>query len=95
MAELELRTCRLDRAGIPDLSDLIDIVIDDASIVHARIEIITNDADPKQRWHYPLATLELARHPEPVHVPLEATTRLEEAQQSAQLLRRMFRSPKT
>ncbi len=92
MAELELRTCRLDRAGIPDLSDLIDIVIDDASIVRAHVEIITDDADPEQPCHYPLATLELARHPEPVHVPLEATTRLEEAEHSAQLLRRVFGS---
>ncbi len=93
MAELELRTCRLDRAGIPDLSDLIDIVIDDASIVGAHVEIITNDADPEQPWHYPVATLKLARYPDPVHVPFEASTRLEEAEHSAQLLRRVFRGP--
>lgn len=90
MAELELRTCRLDAAGIPDLSDLIDIVIDDRHILSARVRVITNDTDPEQVWHYPLATLELAHHPEPVHVPLEATTRLEEAEHAAQLLRRAF-----
>lgn len=90
MAELHLRTCRLDNAGIPDLSDLIDITIDTAQILTVDVTIRTYDADPEQVWFYPLAELVLARHPAPVFVPLEATTRLKEAEHSASLLRRAF-----
>lgn len=88
MTTVVLRSCVLDRAGIPDLADLRDVDVDLAQVAGVSFHIAYVLADPQRPAFYPFAAVELVD--ELLLIPLERETRADDADDSIALLRRAF-----
>jgi hypothetical protein len=85
---ISLRTCTVDRIGIPDLSDLRRICFDLDETIGVSFHITTDSADPDHPLHYPFAALEdlTGLH----YIPLEPSPALEVAEDCLALLREVL-----
>jgi len=81
-----VRTCVLDLAGIPDLSDLTDQVIELAHIEALTPIIAIDDVNPMSLAYYPYAQVTL-RNGRRLIIPLDRETRLAAAEHSIAVLR--------
>lgn len=87
MSRLELQTCALDRAGIPDLSDLQWVQVEASSIIATTIHIAYDYwADPVLA--YPFAAIET--HDGLMYSPLEPETDEAKLAASVGILRDAF-----
>ena len=93
MTTTTLQRCALDRAGIPDLSDLEPIDIDIPSIAGVSFHIAIDDADPERPAYYPFAAVDL--WDELAFIPLPRETDPAAAADSIELLRAAFTSQNT
>jgi len=83
-----LLSCALDRAGIPDHSDLIALVVDVERIVGVSYHVTSSPAASGELDHYPFAALEIEGR---LHaIPLERTSSAAAAAASLELLRAAF-----
>ena len=88
MTTVALRSCVLDRAGVPDLADLRDVDVDLAQVAGVSFHIAYDLADPERPAFYPFAAGELVD--ELLLIPLERETRGADAEASIALLRHAF-----
>ncbi|MGE3449607.1 MAG: hypothetical protein AB7H92_18725 [Microbacteriaceae bacterium] len=88
MTTTTLQRCALDRAGIPDLSDLEPIDIDPDKIVGVSFHLAVDEADPERTAYYPFAAVDLWE--ELAFIPLPRETDPAAAAASIELLRAAF-----
>ncbi|MEO5536044.1 MAG: hypothetical protein ABIR17_13045 [Pseudolysinimonas sp.] len=72
MTTTTLKRCALDRAGIPDLSDLESIDLDLEAIAGVSFHVAVDEADPQRPAYYPFAAVDLWH--ELVFIPLPRET---------------------
>ncbi len=85
MTTVALRSCVLDRGGIPDLADLRQVDVDLAKVVGVSFHIAYDLADPERPGFYPFAAVELVN--ELLLIPLDRETRIAAAEDAVALLR--------
>lgn len=83
-----LMSCCLDRAGIPDLSDLEPFELDPEAIAGVSFHVAVDKADPERPAYYPFAALDLSD--ELRFVPLPRETDAASAADAIALLRAAF-----
>jgi hypothetical protein len=93
MTTTTLLRCALDRAGIPDLSDLEPIVVDTEVIVGASFHVAVDDADAERVAYYPFAAIDTWT--ELLFIPLPRETDPTAAGAALELLRAAFASTNT
>lgn len=88
MNVISLKACVLDRAGIPDLGDLRDTILDLDRILGSSFHLAIDQVDLERIVYYPYAAIETVD--ELVLIPMGRETRLGAAEDSLRDLRNAF-----
>lgn len=92
MTATTFRSCALDRAHVPDYSDLVDVTIDPDTLDGVSYHVTTTRGPSGTPEHHPFALVELGHRL--VAIPLEHTHDLATAAASIELLRACFGQPR-